>query len=63
MVGLQCPGIHMKRSSFGQGPETHREVIAENGLPHDPTGLDMMQDAWSIQSGGTRHDNEFRIRP
>ncbi len=38
----------MKRSSLGQGPETHHEVIAKNGLPH---GHDMMQDAWSIQAG------------
>ena len=28
----QDPGLHMKRSSLGQGPETHHEVIAKNGL-------------------------------
>ncbi|MCZ6622821.1 MAG: hypothetical protein O7B35_01080 [Deltaproteobacteria bacterium] len=33
------------------------------GLPHDPTGHDMMQDTWSIQAGGMKNDNEFRIRP
>ncbi len=33
------------------------------GLPHDPTGHDMMQDTWSIQAGGMKHDNEFRISP
>ncbi len=27
MVRLQGPGTHMKRSSIGQDPETHREVI------------------------------------
>jgi len=32
------PRKHMKRSSLGQGPKTHHEVIAKNGLPHDPTG-------------------------
>ncbi len=42
----------MKRSSLGQGPETHHEIIAKNGQPHDPTGHDIMQDAWSIQAGG-----------
>jgi hypothetical protein len=52
----------MKRSSIGQVPVTHHEVIAGNGLPHDSMSLDMMQDAWSIQAGDTRLDNEFRIR-
>ncbi len=28
MVGLQGPGIRMKRSCLGQGLETHHEVIA-----------------------------------
>ncbi len=41
----------MKCSSLGQGPETHHEVIAKNGLPHDPTGHDMMQNTWSFQAG------------
>jgi len=40
-------------------PQSHREKWS----PHDPTGHDMMQDAWSIQAGGTRHNSEFRIRP
>ncbi len=28
MVGLQGPGIHMKRSTLGLGPETHHKVVA-----------------------------------
>ncbi len=45
--GWRGPGIHMKRPRTGQGPETGDEVvairvIAENGLPHESTGHDMM---------------------
>ena len=68
VIGYQGPGIHMKLPRTGQGAETGYEVvtirvIAKYGLPHDSTGHDMMEDAWSIQAGTTSHNKTSNDKP